>query len=105
MEGVCRKLGFMQALMLVQMIFLRHHIDLDILDDRNTNAWRFIGFYGSPEEMYRSESWDLVQQLGSHMSERWLAVEDFNKIAYFFEKGIGSLRTVGVLLGIIFESE
>lgn len=46
--------------------------------------WRFTGFYGSPDEKSRSTSWDLLRQLSSQSTGRWLVARDFNEIAYSF---------------------
>lgn len=46
-------------------------------------------FYRAPNERFRYHSWNMLPLLGHGPNAPWLAVENFNKIAYSFEKRRG----------------
>ncbi|MBA0604882.1 hypothetical protein Godav_017511 [Gossypium davidsonii] len=56
------------------------------MGDLEGNAWRFTSFYGVPIERFRYYSCSLLRQLAYGLNAPWLAVNNFNKIAYSFEK-------------------
>lgn len=57
-----------------------------------TTSWRFTGFYESPVEHLRKESWNKIQSLSSGNQMSWLIMGDFNEIMYSFEKKGGRIR-------------
>lgn len=59
--------------------YTTHHIDSSIgMDDGG--SWRFIVFYGRPEDHRRWESWALMDHLYKLDSRPWLCCGDFNEI-------------------------
>ncbi|MBA0858027.1 hypothetical protein Goshw_020409 [Gossypium schwendimanii] len=52
--------------------YLQQYIDKDVLDDDGGMPWRSTDFFGSPDEKSRSASWDLLRQLSSQSTGRWL---------------------------------
>ncbi|KAA3483928.1 Exo_endo_phos domain-containing protein [Gossypium australe] len=72
MEDVRRKCGFDNS------------IDVGPIGSNGRILWRFMSFYGNPEERYRSLSWDLLRQLSHDQMIPWLVVGDFNEIAFSF---------------------
>lgn len=69
-----------------------YHIDVDISVDDNSNKRRFTGFYGSPRQSNRQESWNLLRRLRSTGSELWYVCRDFNEIMYAHEKKGGETK-------------
>ncbi|KAH1113590.1 hypothetical protein J1N35_006968, partial [Gossypium stocksii] len=71
------------------------HMDADIYDPENKETWRLTGFYGSSDECYQRESWDLLFHLGYDQSVPWLVFGDFNEIVSSFKKKGGRVRSEG----------
>lgn len=68
------------------------HIDVIIKEDGGEGNWRSTGFYGSPVERNRKDSWCLLNQLSQGCDLPWLVLEDFNEICYTFEIMGGRIR-------------
>lgn len=73
--------------------FSNHHIDVNVRDNEKGINWRFISFYGCPEEKNKHLSWKLLRQLGRKYNGPWLVLGDLNEILYSFEKKGGRLRS------------
>ena len=58
-------------------------------------AWRFTGFYGTPETHRRSISWNLLRNLHNQFSLPWLCGGDFNELVKSHEKKGGRPRPYG----------
>ncbi|KAH1090368.1 hypothetical protein J1N35_017625 [Gossypium stocksii] len=103
MDGIHRKLGFLNGIDVGSFGFrggfsigwnlridirlwsyLQQDIEKDVLDDDGGMPWRSTDFYRSPDEQSPSASWDLLRQLSSQSTGRWLVARDFNEIAYSF---------------------
>ena len=65
--------------------YSQHHIDA-VLDYQSTNAWRFMGFYGSPTVEGKSTAWSILRTLRTHHSLPWLCAGDFNELLSSSEK-------------------
>lgn len=74
--------------------FSRNHIDVLVKEEQVKEEWRFTRFYDSPYVHNKSDSWDLVMNLGKDKNYPWLVSGDFNEIMYSF------LRNVGVSQGM-----
>lgn len=77
--------------------YSQHNIDSEVTFPGETSKWRFIGFYGVPEQHLRHRSWDLLRQLSSHNSLQWLIGGDFNEILLNIEKSGGLIRSQGMM--------
>ena len=56
-----------------------NHIDV-VINKGKEKAWRFTGFYGTPETLLRDETWNLLRDLHSRFSLPWLCGGDFNEL-------------------------
>ncbi|XP_031124299.1 uncharacterized protein LOC116026992 [Ipomoea triloba] len=70
--------------------FSANHIDAEVCLSSGDLKWRFTGFYGCPERVRRSESWNLLKQLAVRNSLPWVVLGDFNDILYPNEKRGGN---------------
>ena len=62
-----------------------NHIDAHIVTDPSSPR-RFTGFYGTPEEHRKHESWEYLRHLHSRVSLPWLSMGDYNEILSSDEK-------------------
>ncbi|KAG8490633.1 hypothetical protein CXB51_013830 [Gossypium anomalum] len=72
--------------------YSKSHIDIEVMENSEEECWRFTGFYGSPIEQKRKESWNLLRQLKGNNQLPWLVMGDFNEILFSFGKRGGRLR-------------
>ncbi|KAA3476013.1 reverse transcriptase [Gossypium australe] len=89
-EGLC--LAWKQGVNVTLCQFSRRHIDVVIDDDEVKGKWRFTGFYGSPYERDRNNSWEELRTLYTGESFPWFVCGDFNEIMYGSEKKGGVPR-------------
>ncbi|KAA3460602.1 reverse transcriptase [Gossypium australe] len=59
--------------------FFKRHIDVVIDDDEAKGKWRFTGFYGSPYERNRNNSWEELRSLYTGERFHWFVCGDFNE--------------------------
>lgn len=52
--------------------YSRQHINAIIRNEDGCLGWKFTGFYGNPNPVKRSESWDLLRLLKSFQPSPWL---------------------------------
>lgn len=72
--------------------FPRNHIDVLVNGDNVNVDWCFTGFYGSPFERNRVDTWNLLRSLRANSNFPWLVAGDFNEILFSFEKVGGVSR-------------
>ncbi|KAA3482848.1 reverse transcriptase [Gossypium australe] len=72
--------------------FSKNHIDTMAKEGNTYAEWRFTGFYGSPDDSNKNDSWNLLRKLGEDKTHPWLVCGDFNEIMYSFEKSGGIPR-------------
>jgi exonuclease III len=65
--------------------FSPSHIDA-IVNENQSDTWRFTGFYRAPETHKREESWNLLQRLNAQMKVPWCCMGDFNELVRIEEK-------------------
>ena len=65
--------------------FSTGHIDTRIKMN-NGFLWRFTGFYGNPNPIRKSSSWDLLRRLKAVDNLPWVCGGDFNDILSVEEK-------------------
>ncbi|XP_075663122.1 uncharacterized protein LOC142632636 [Castanea sativa] len=70
-----------------------------VVNPRVDDAWRFTGFYGSPEVANREDSWTVSRHLGSQFSMLWVCIEDFIEITRIQEKSGGCIRPESQMQG------
>ncbi|KAK5843415.1 hypothetical protein PVK06_005872 [Gossypium arboreum] len=85
-------LGWKEGVYVMLRSYSKSHIDIEVMENSEEECWHFIGFYGSPIEHKRKDSWNLLRQLKGNNKLPWLVMEDFNEILYSFEKSGGRLR-------------
>ncbi|XP_012483050.1 uncharacterized protein LOC105797658 [Gossypium raimondii] len=88
--GLC--LGWKSSISVTLRSFFNSHIDVLINEDINEKCWRYISFYGAPQETRREDLWQLLRQLNDCPIIPWLVFRDFNEILFSFEKKDGLLR-------------
>ncbi|KAA3476739.1 reverse transcriptase [Gossypium australe] len=64
----------------------KRYIDVMIDENDSSGKWRFTGFYGSPYENNKSNSWAELRNLYIEERVPWFVCGDFNEIMYGFEK-------------------
>lgn len=84
-------LGWKDNVNISLMIFSQYHINININEENQDESWRFTGFYGSPIEQSRKDSWNLLCRLKAESNDPWLVLGDFNEIMFSFEKDKGEL--------------
>lgn len=67
-----------------------NHIDVRVWDEVANPDWRFMGFYGNPEEANKFLSWDLLNTLSALITLLWICGGDFNEILLDSEKKGGA---------------
>lgn len=67
-------------------LLLLSHIDAKIGGIGFPNHWKFTGFYGSPNQANKSQSWNLMCQISSPSSILWVVGRDFNELLHLGEK-------------------
>ncbi|KAK5824497.1 hypothetical protein PVK06_019272 [Gossypium arboreum] len=72
--------------------YSNNHIDVAINEGNILYKWRFIGFYGNPNQSNKHESWNLLRRLKSNSSLPWCVCGDFNEIMYAHEKRGGRTK-------------
>lgn len=85
-------LGWKEELSVMLKNFSKHHRDIIVNDGIEEDSWRYTGFYGSPVENLRKESWNLLRQLKGDDQRPWLVMGDLNEIMFSFEKKEGRPR-------------
>jgi len=76
----------------------QNHIDVEV-DDLLIGKWRLTGFYGSPENGRRKESWAFLKNLAGTSSLPWCVIGDFNDILSSEEKKGRSERAPWLICG------
>lgn len=69
-----------------------NHIDVKVQDVTEEKLWRFISFYGYPNETKKDLSWNLLTVLKHQNDLPWLYAGDFNEILMETEKKGGVER-------------
>lgn len=59
--------------------FFKYFIDACI-GKNIENAWRLTGFYEEPETTRKSEAWNKLRALNTHLDIPWLCAGDYNEI-------------------------
>jgi hypothetical protein len=72
--------------------YSRQHINAIIRNEDGSPSWKFTGFYGNPNPVKCSESWDLLRVLKNFQPSAWLCAGDFNEILEQAEKDGAALR-------------
>lgn len=62
--------------------------------------WFFTGLYASCEDSTRARQWSYLQNLQSHLGDRWIILGDFNAILHPHEKRGGNHREGWLLLNL-----
>ncbi|KAA3459484.1 reverse transcriptase [Gossypium australe] len=83
-RGLC--LAWKQGVNVTLHQFSKRHINVVIDDDEVKGKWRFTGFYRSPYERDKNNSWEELRSLYTGERFSWFVCGDFNEIMYGFEK-------------------
>ena len=59
--------------------FSKNHFDTAIKKNKE-DEWRFIGFYGEPDQQKRHEGWARLRNLKNQSNASWLCAGNFNEI-------------------------
>lgn len=62
-------------------------------DDESDEPWFFAGIYGFPEENQRRSTWNLIRDIATQVSERWICFGDINDTLSLDEKKGGNSRS------------
>ena len=70
------------------------HIDVVVCESDSSPPWRATGFYGHPDTEKRHISRKLLDALRTQCDLPWIVFDDFNEIAFSYEK-LGGLERNG----------
>lgn len=65
---------------IILLSFSQNHIDVKLTDVIENKLWRFICFYGHPEENKKFLLWNLMSMLKTQNDLPWLCAGNFNEI-------------------------